>query len=154
MQTLTGEWTNTFCRMTLMVRALPIIVLSTLLTGCGFSYAVGPGKDRRTPLEKAVQTGDVTEVKRLLKTGVDPNGTGDFGSPLNSATMREGNLEIIQALLAAGANPNGKDKMAIYAGRPRFCTRLQPEISIMPALCWMRVRQSNRQVVLSWSLDG
>jgi ankyrin repeat protein len=31
-----------------------------------------------------------------------------FGSPLNSAALRKGNVEIIRTLVAAGANPNGR----------------------------------------------
>jgi cytohesin len=71
--------------------------------------SVGSNKDRRTPLEKAAQAADVTEVQRLLASGADPNDRGGvFGSPLNAAASRNYNADVIRALLTAGANPNGR----------------------------------------------
>jgi len=93
-----------------MRRALLFVSLSSVLAGCGgMFFAVGTDKDRRTPLEKAAQAADVTEVQRLLASGADPNDRGGvFGSPLNAAASRNHNAEIIRALLTAGANPNGR----------------------------------------------
>ena len=87
-----------------------MMLLVVLLTGCGgcsFSYA--NNKDHRTPLERAAQEGDATEVRRVLASGADPNDRGGvFGSPLNAAASRTDNVEAIRILLAAGANPNGR----------------------------------------------
>jgi ankyrin repeat protein len=62
----------------------------------------------RTPLERAAQTGDLAEVQRLLASGADPIVRGVFGSPLFSAVLRNNNAGVIRALIAAGANPNGR----------------------------------------------
>ena len=80
-----------------------------LLTGCGgwfFGYSVGA--DRRSPLERAAQEGNTSEVKRLLASGADPNEKAFFGIPLTFAAGRKGNIEVVRLLLAAGANPNGR----------------------------------------------
>jgi len=67
--------------------------------------------DLRTPLEKAAQAGNAAEVRRLLHSGADPNDRdGVFGAPLNAAAIRPHNAEVIAALLAAGANPNGRGR--------------------------------------------
>ena len=93
-----------------MVRALAVLPFIALLAGCGgFGFSLGNGKDLRTPLEKAAQNGDLATVTQLLASGVDPNDRGGaFGAPLNAAVSRKDNVEIIGALVAAGANPNGR----------------------------------------------
>lgn len=93
-----------------MPRALALVLLSILLTGCGgWGYSVENSQDRRTPLERAAQAGNLNEVQQLLAHGADPNDrNGVFGSPLNSAAGRNGNAKVIRTLLSAGANPNGR----------------------------------------------
>jgi ankyrin repeat protein len=93
-----------------MLRFAGMLVLLPLLTGCGGVYlAHGSNEDRRTPLEKAAQAGDPSDVKQLLTAGADPNDrAGLFGSPLDAAASRQDNVEVIRLLLAAGANPNGR----------------------------------------------
>lgn len=94
-----------------MGRVLAIVSFCALLTGCGgLGFGVGGNtKDMRTPLEKAAQAGDLLEVQRLLASGADPNNRGGaYGSPLNSAALRDHNAEVIRTLIAAGANPNGR----------------------------------------------
>jgi ankyrin repeat protein len=92
-----------------MRRWIPLLPFLTLLTNCGGWYiSHGNSSDWRHPLEKAAQEGNVSEVKRLLATGADPNDKGAFGSPLNAAAMHPNNVEIIHLLLAAGADPNGR----------------------------------------------
>jgi ankyrin repeat protein len=48
--------------------------------------------------------------KRLLASGADPN-AGAYGTPLNAAALRNGNAEIIRALIAAGAKPDGRGEV-------------------------------------------
>jgi len=92
-----------------MRRWIPLLPFLSLLTGCGgFYISHGNSGDQRHPLEKAAQEGNRPEVKRLLATGADPNEQGAFGSPLNAAAFHQNNVEIIQLLVAAGANPNGR----------------------------------------------
>jgi ankyrin repeat protein len=87
------------------------LLLSSLLlfAGCGGVGIAVVGKDTRTPLEKAAQTGDLDSVMRLLAAGADANGRGATILPLEAAAMRPGNAAVIRALVAAGANPNGRD---------------------------------------------
>ena len=91
-----------------MKRAL--VLLCAMLGGCSRWGVSVPGKkDIRTPLERAAQQGDLPEVQRLLALGVAANDrAGLFGSPLNSAALRNHNAEVIRALIAAGADPNGR----------------------------------------------
>jgi hypothetical protein len=78
-----------------MRRVLLFVSLSWALVGCGVGFAVGSNKDRRTPMEKAAQAGDVAEVQRLLASGADPNDHGGaFGSPLNAAALRNHNADV------------------------------------------------------------
>jgi ankyrin repeat protein len=95
-----------------MLRHAVLFPLLFLLSGCagtGFYVSRGNGEDRRSPLEKAAEAGDVSEIKRLLANGADANDrNGIFGHPLNSAARRPDNGEIIHLLIAAGANPNGR----------------------------------------------
>lgn len=93
-----------------------LLAVVGLLAGCTTFSVVGFGtadnEDRRTPLEKAAQEGDVAEVRRLLAAGADPNGAAKMsGSALNAAVLgpgTTGNVEVVRILLAAGANPNGR----------------------------------------------
>jgi ankyrin repeat protein len=93
-----------------MTRALVHLPLCALLAGCGgWGVSEVSNKDIRTPLEKAAQAGSLAEVQQLLASGADPNDHGGlFGSPLTSAALRNHNAEVIRALVAAGANPNGR----------------------------------------------
>jgi ankyrin repeat protein len=102
-----------------MRRWIALLPFLSLLTGCGGWYVShGNSGDQRHPLEKAAQEGDVSEVKRLLATGANPNDNGAFGSPLNSAALRKNNVEIIHLLLAAGANPNGRGEQGQVCWAP------------------------------------
>jgi len=67
----------------------------------------------REQLHFAAQDGDVAEVKRFLKEGYQPNLFDDLGkTPLHYAAMR-GHLEVMNVLLAAGADVNANDERVI-----------------------------------------
>lgn len=57
-----------------------------------------------TPLHEAVQRGDLSAVKRLLKAGADPNAKNDLGAtPLDDSPAK--GPVMVKALLKAGADP-------------------------------------------------
>jgi ankyrin repeat protein len=83
--------------------------------------------DGQSPLHHACRSGTAVVVETLLKQpGADPNATGKgVAPPLLQALTREGQrdtLDIVRLLLAAGADPNGRDPgrwvMSIGSGRP------------------------------------
>ena len=61
-----------------------------------------------TPLIHAVHAGDLVGVRWLIGKGVDVNARGEFtnGYTALEEAIGEGNLEMVRALVAAGANPN------------------------------------------------
>jgi hypothetical protein len=102
-----------------MFRVPVLLALLSLLTSCnGWYVSQGASQDRRSAIEKAAGAGDVTEVRRLLAGGADPNGPSIFGVPLNAAAAHGDNVETIRVLLAAGANPNGHDPQAGWCSQP------------------------------------
>lgn len=88
-------------------RVLPLLMM--FLSGCGWRIGVpasaASATDNRTPLERAVQEGNLVEVEHLLASGSDPN---DKSCPLAVACLRKGNAEVVRTLIRAGANPNGR----------------------------------------------
>jgi ankyrin repeat protein len=91
-----------------MRRILLFVPLCAFFAGCGGVGFVGSNADMRTPLEKAAQDGDLSAVQRLLASGADANERGKFGDcPLSYAALHEHNGQVIHALIAAGADPNG-----------------------------------------------
>jgi ankyrin repeat protein len=53
---------------------------------------------------QAVQNSRPKEVAALLKRGMDPNSVDTKGQPVLHIAARENNLEVVQALVAAGAD--------------------------------------------------
>lgn len=67
----------------------------------------------REKLHFAAQEGDVEEVRKFLKEGYQPNLFDELGkTPLHYAAMR-GHLDVMNALLAAGADVNARDESVI-----------------------------------------
>lgn len=79
-----------------------------------FNTISGNGINKRnklgeTKLYRAVRSGSVKEVKRLLRDGADPDIADDHGlTPLHQAAYW-GETEIVQLLLKAGADPNAEN---------------------------------------------
>jgi len=74
--------------------------------------------DGSTPLQWAVYDGDVTEVRRLLDEGADPNLANEYGASPMSLAAEVANTEILNRLLEAGANadsPNQDGQTALMA---------------------------------------
>ena len=71
-----------------------------------------------TPLMAAARSGKVESVRLLLARGADVNGTDEYQE--QSALMwaaSEGHLNVVQALLEAGANPDIKAKQTALTQR-------------------------------------
>jgi ankyrin repeat protein len=70
-------------------------------------------REGETPLMAAARAGSVPAVKLLLKHGADPNATESLQdeSALMWATA-EDHLDVVDALLVAGANPNLKARVS------------------------------------------
>jgi ankyrin repeat protein len=67
----------------------------------------------RERLHSAAQHGDVEEVRRLLNVGYQPNEFDDLGkTPLHYAA-EGGHLQVIELLIASGADVNANDERVI-----------------------------------------
>src|SRR5581483_3151319 len=62
------------------------------------------GADGSTPLQWAVYRNDVAELKRLLKAGAKVDEANNYGATPMQMAGATGNAQIIELLLAAGAN--------------------------------------------------
>jgi ankyrin repeat protein len=106
------------------------LAMLVVLSGCNVGDRLGPNRldaDGYTPLMRAAESGDVSQIRKLTKAGADPNYQGrlvthysilfPFTSqewvnvPRDSLTplivaARAGRADSITALLAAGANPD------------------------------------------------
>jgi ankyrin repeat protein len=78
---------------------------------------------RGTALIWAAATGRVAAVRRLVALGADPNGRSTFGGPEHGVgtvplhlAAQGGHVEVVAALLDAGANPSVRD--ALYESTP------------------------------------
>src|SRR5262249_31153329 len=74
--------------------------------------------DGSTPLQSAVYTGDVAEVKRLLRLGANASLANKYGATPMSLAAEVANTEILKLLLEVGANvesPNADGMTALLA---------------------------------------
>ncbi len=68
-----------------------------------------------TPLGAAVLQGDISNVIKLLQAGADPNPLAWHQTPVMVVAARKGQVEIVQALIAAGSNVNrGFDELPLH----------------------------------------
>ncbi len=88
-----------------IVKAVLFFVFLLLFNGCVF----GKGKifqEVKNEFVNACKVGDISKVETMLKQGIDPNVTDDFGSTGLMVAAYNGHLEIIKILLKYGANIN------------------------------------------------
>ncbi|MDX1643377.1 MAG: PQQ-binding-like beta-propeller repeat protein [Thermoanaerobaculia bacterium] len=106
-----------------MTRSLrTLLCLAVLLT------SVPLLADETRDLLVAARSGDLTEVRRLVDSGVDPNASDDWGTtPLALAGMA-GAIEVVDFLLEHGADPDAREQFfgmtvldaALWKGAPDF----------------------------------
>src|ERR1051326_3594771 len=71
--------------------------------------ALAQSPDRNvTPLWEATMNGDTKAVNALLKNGADPNSALPGGETALMTAARTGNVQIIETLVARGANVNAR----------------------------------------------
>lgn len=113
-----------------------------------------------TPLIHAVLSGDLVGVRWLIGKGVDVNARGEFsnGRTALEDAIGEGNLEMVRALVAAGANPNTPTLMWLTAvdrllDRIRKAKRGTPEHDMAMAM-WAVVEPAARRFAKPVYPDG
>ena len=78
----------------------------------GQSYTSGTMDKSATEgsdLYRAVWTGDLEAVKKLVAEGADANEIDEEGNPLLHEAIWRGHADVVQALIEAGADVNAKD---------------------------------------------
>lgn len=88
--------------MRLMTFALMFCICGLLFSGCGMP-------DATTPLGRAACDGDVPLVRQLAAGGADPDELDDHGLTAMIYAARLGSVEVMEALLSAGASPDRPD---------------------------------------------
>jgi ankyrin repeat protein len=78
-----------------------------------------------SPLDKAIDSGDLWFVHRLLKAGADPNDSHPQGRPPLVSAVSHGNVEIVKELLDRGA----KIRIAGWDALAEACVRGEERIA-------------------------
>lgn len=82
----------------------------------------------RLVIFEAIRAGDLDALRAELRGGLDPSGVNEYGVSALSAATYERQLEMVQALLAAGAKIDGPN-----SGAPLLATALSPAGGGRPA---------------------
>src|SRR5947207_10392529 len=117
--------------------AMGALAVVVALSGCGAGDRLGPNRldaGGYTPLMRAAESGDVSQIRRLTRSGADPNYQGrlvkhysilfpfvseewvnvprDSWTPLIVAA-RAGRPDSVAALIRAGANPDVEPRLGV-----------------------------------------
>jgi uncharacterized protein len=90
-------------------------VYSSNLTHCGYCGAVLPADLFNSTLEDAIAHRDVARVRALLEGGADLTTVDYEGKTPLMLAAKAGDPEIVELLLAVGADPTPKDKLGYTA---------------------------------------
>ena len=97
-----------------------------------------PGSDHDAELARAVWQSDIDGVKAALKAGAHPNIPAlDKSGPLLHKTLWSGSLEVISALLDAGARADAEDdfgRTALHAAARAYIARGESETGAVQKL--------------------
>jgi ankyrin repeat protein len=94
--------------LTLTSVGLSLLAATTVLSPAYTAPPPNPAPEKRNPgLFMAIGHQDAAAVKAMLARGADPNAQNTLGMSALTIAAGVGNLEVIQALLAAGAEVNG-----------------------------------------------
>jgi ankyrin repeat protein len=88
------------------MRAGRAILIVLLLLSCGCKKSVPRGS--RTPLLEAVMRGDIEQTRTWIARGENVNAANEYGQRPLGLAVRCGNLELVELLLAHGADVNAK----------------------------------------------
>ena len=87
--------------------AKAVLFFAFLLVFNGSVFSKGEISQKvKNEFVNACKMGDISKVEAMLKQGIDPNVTDDFGSTGLMVAAYNGHLEIIKLLLKYGANIN------------------------------------------------
>ena len=113
-------------------------IAAVLLVGCGESQQSAPAPEAKPKpprakapsisIHAAAALGNLEAVKQHIDAGTDVNAKGVVGSPLHYAAIegREGCEEIVELLIANGADVNAKD---VYDKTPLDLAKRHPELA-------------------------
>jgi uncharacterized protein len=102
--------------MSRLTLALAGLLYCASLAGAGVGEAIEP--DGTTPLHRAIYTGDVTEVRRLIAAGADPRAANLFGATPMMLAAARGDAPVLRVLLDAGVDvnsPNAEGQTVLMA---------------------------------------
>ena len=85
-------------------------IAAVVLVGCG------PSEAERAMI-RAVQTGNMEAVKKILAAGEDVNASAPAGNTVLSEAVKAGNVEMVKYLIAKGARLNNA-KITLFTINP------------------------------------
>ncbi|HLA84281.1 MAG TPA: ankyrin repeat domain-containing protein [Thermoguttaceae bacterium] len=99
-------------------------------------YFSNKAKRKRHALVAAAEGGQLKQVKKLLKSGIDPNSRCKDGFTALMRAAARGHVEVVAELLQSGAEPLAQTRhgrtavqIAVQEGRADVATLLQEKAS-------------------------
>jgi len=83
-------------------------VFLVFVSGCQRQYKSTARENEKVTLMMAANNGDLSQVRKLLREGADPNERTPRGETALHYATQSKNVSVVQALIQAGANVNAK----------------------------------------------